>query len=208
MLTSAVEPMLSTVFTRPIQMPVPRGEQEVAPTSPSQGSWIKIGNICNRGLPPGFTAKLEARLAETEAALFQVLSGRSSASQTTAWPVDTPTVPSSVSAGNQSKADRVQEWESLPLRSSADVHAWFRWKSAAVSPGSRRLSTTEQPVSQSSYAQEPEPEWPSEDVSVGSFSSPDQVRIVGSTSTRDTATPEQGSSRAKELSRSQRNIYF
>ena len=105
-----------------------------------------------RGLPPGFTAKLEARLAETEAALFQALS-RISSGQVTAWPGDIPSALSSVSAGNQSKVDRVKEWESLPLRSNADVEAWFRWKSAAINPDARRPSMTEPTGVQSSNLQ-------------------------------------------------------
>lgn len=166
-----------------------------------------VNNTFIRGLPPGFTAKLEARLAETEAALFQVLSATHSG-QATAWSVHTPSVPLSVSAGNQSKADRVKEWESLPLLSSADVEAWFRWKNAAVSPDNRGPSTTAPTAVQSSNSQGLESGWTLEGMSVGNLSSPEQARVVGSASTRDTATPEQRTSRAKELSWTQRNIYF
>lgn len=69
-----------------------------------------------RGIPIGFINKLEARLAETEKALFKVLHSQESG------PADSS---SSLKFSPQRKADRIKEWDALPLSSLQEIRKWY-----------------------------------------------------------------------------------
>ncbi|KAI8689171.1 Zn(2)-C6 fungal-type domain-containing protein [Fusarium keratoplasticum] len=73
-----------------------------------------------RGIPIGFITRLEARLAETEEALFQVLQSLENNPENAQLSLKPP---------SQRKADRIREWDTLPLKSLADIKTWFQSKS-------------------------------------------------------------------------------
>ncbi|RSL61629.1 hypothetical protein CEP53_005043 [Fusarium sp. AF-6] len=73
-----------------------------------------------RGIPIGFITRLEARLAETEEALFQVLQSLEN---------DPQNAQRSLKPPSQRKVDRIREWDTLPLKSLDDIKTWFQSKS-------------------------------------------------------------------------------
>ncbi|RMJ11548.1 hypothetical protein BHE90_007508 [Fusarium euwallaceae] len=73
-----------------------------------------------RGIPIGFITRLEARLAETEEALFQVLQSLENDPQNAQHSLKPP---------SQRKVDRIREWDTLPLKSLDDIKTWFQNKS-------------------------------------------------------------------------------
>ncbi|CEI41083.1 hypothetical protein FVEN_g1388 [Fusarium venenatum] len=72
-----------------------------------------------RGLPIGFITRLEARLAETEEALFRLV-------QSVEEPENNQV---SFKPSSQRKDDRTKEWDSLPLKTSEQVKLWYKNKS-------------------------------------------------------------------------------
>lgn len=78
---------------------------------------------------------MEARLAETEEALFQVLQTLDSSNRAQL----------SLRPSPERKSERVKEWDSLPLKSLNDIEAWFQ-KKAEVN-ANREASRTGQPES-------------------------------------------------------------
>ncbi|KAH7179314.1 uncharacterized protein B0J16DRAFT_346627 [Fusarium flagelliforme] len=69
-----------------------------------------------RGLPIGFITRLEARLAETEEALFRLV-------QSIEDPENNQV---SLKPSSQRKDDRIREWDNLPLRNMEEVKTWYR----------------------------------------------------------------------------------
>ncbi|KAI9903733.1 hypothetical protein N3K66_000262 [Trichothecium roseum] len=174
-----------------------------------------------RGLPSGYVNKLEARLAETEAALYQVLGQRQQ--QYDAHPVPAPALASAAPPG-QNKADRVREWECFPLQSDLDVRAWYRWKAGGDDgPGASPAMTSASSVpSQVSHSVSADVHWPSETIhqeqeqqqqmwANDSPMSRDSQPAGASTTRSGGATytvPGARSSKAKELSESKKTMYF
>lgn len=147
---------------------------------------------------------------ETEAALLHVLSQ----SLADDLPIELENVlatSASTSAGKRSKADRVKEWENLPLRSSGEVDTWFRWKTDAAGGETQQQSTRESVESRGSHHQGPGSGYQPEDVlSLEDLPlSPGYSGPAGSAAMPDATTTERAySGRAKELWESQRNVYF
>ncbi|KAI8264272.1 Depudecin biosynthesis cluster-specific transcription activator DEP6 [Colletotrichum sp. SAR 10_77] len=170
-----------------------------------------------RGIPNGYLNKLETRLAETEAALFRVLSGTMD-SQT----YDAASSPALLSQAawtpRQNKVDRVKEWESLPLQTPNDVQAWFRSKATesndaatdlpAASPQSLMSSVSDQlALPQPSVERTPmsNPQ-PVVDIPIEpQFLAP--MTPVNTAQTGSRNAPD-SHSKAKELSKSHQNLYF
>ncbi|KAF4832964.1 Depudecin biosynthesis cluster-specific transcription activator DEP6 [Colletotrichum tropicale] len=170
-----------------------------------------------RGIPNGYLNKLETRLAETEAALFRVLSGTMD-SQT----YDAASSPALLSQAawtpRQNKVDRVKEWESLPLQTPTDIQAWFRSKATesndaatdlpAASPQSLISSVSDQlalpqpSVERTSMSNsQPVVDIPIEP----QFLAP--MTPVNTAQTGNRNAPD-SHSKAKELSKSHQNLYF
>ncbi|KAI8267633.1 Depudecin biosynthesis cluster-specific transcription activator DEP6 [Colletotrichum sp. SAR11_239] len=170
-----------------------------------------------RGIPNGYLNKLETRLAETEAALFRVLSGTMD-NQT----YDAASSPALLSQAawtpRQNKVDRVKEWESLPLQTPTDVQAWFRSKATesndaatdlpAASPQSLMSSVSDQlALPQPSVERTPmsNPQ-PIVDIPIEpQFLAP--MTPVNTAQTGNRNAPD-SHSKAKELSKSHQNLYF
>ncbi|CAF3528545.1 unnamed protein product [Fusarium graminearum] len=70
----------------------------------------------NIGLPIGFITRLEARLAETEEALFRLVQSIEESEDNQV----------SLKPSSQRKDDRIREWDSLPLRTPEQVKSWYR----------------------------------------------------------------------------------
>ncbi|KAE9582556.1 Depudecin biosynthesis cluster-specific transcription activator DEP6 [Colletotrichum fructicola] len=170
-----------------------------------------------RGIPNGYLNKLETRLAETEAALFRVLSGTMD-SQT----YDAASSPALLSQAawtpRQNKVDRVKEWESLPLQTPTDIQVWFRSKATesndaatdlpAASPQSLMSSVSDQlALPQPSVERTPmsNPQ-PVVDIPIEpQFLAP--MTPVNTAQTGNRNAPD-SHSKAKELSKSHQNLYF
>ncbi|KAK1540993.1 hypothetical protein CPAR01_06982 [Colletotrichum paranaense] len=174
-----------------------------------------------RGIPNGYLNKLETRLAETEAALFRVLSGALDHTQVFDSASSPALLPQAAWTPRQNKVDRVKEWDSLPLQTPDDIQAWYRSKATehndpaidlpAASPQSL-ISTVSDPM----FAPPPPPRDPS---SVpGSVSDhqgisdaviePQLRAMTPMVSTPVNRTSSDSLSKAKELSKSQQNLYF
>ncbi|KAH7001224.1 hypothetical protein EDB80DRAFT_721771 [Ilyonectria destructans] len=91
-----------------------------------------------RGIPIGFINRLEARLVETEDALYRVLQFIDQRS------VDEP---NSLHHSRQSKADRIKEWDNLPLQSMDEVHQWYQQRIGATPSSAGDLSIDNPPPS-------------------------------------------------------------
>ncbi|KAF5521098.1 Depudecin biosynthesis cluster-specific transcription activator DEP6 [Colletotrichum aenigma] len=170
-----------------------------------------------RGIPNGYLNKLETRLAETEAALFRVLSGTMDSQA-----YDAASSPALLSQAawtpRQNKVDRVKEWESLPLQTPTDVQAWFRSKATesndaatdlpAASPQSLMSSVSDQlALPQPSVERTPmsNPQ-PVVDIPIEpQFLAPMTPVNTGQTGNRNAPDSH---SKAKELSKSHQNLYF
>lgn len=74
-----------------------------------------------RGVPLGFLNRLEARLAETEQALFMMMRASSTLEQP-----DSATIATLAA----SREDKVEEWDRLPLKTMADLQAWYYLKAS------------------------------------------------------------------------------
>lgn len=155
-------------------------------------------------MPSGFINRLEARLAETEAALFRVLRETSDApdAATPEHLSEAATGTSRASRGN--KMDKVAEWEHLPLQSLDGIQAWYRWKAsgstgaeAEVSVLTDDYSTTLGPADQQ-IAETDE-----------LFSLPQTFSMAqDESSTPSASSATTTSRRAKGLLQSHRDIYF
>ncbi|KAF6803577.1 C6 finger domain-containing protein [Colletotrichum sojae] len=167
-----------------------------------------------RGIPNGYLNKLETRLAETEAALFRALSGTLDGQAPGFDSASSPALLSQPAwTPRQNKVDRVKEWESLPLQTPSDLQAWFRSKAsetgdtaavAAASPQSLISSVSDQ------LSREPAAGMPSSHVVIDMLIEPQFIEPM----TPVNAVPgsnrgvSEGVSKAKELSKSQKNLYF
>ncbi|KAF4903855.1 Depudecin biosynthesis cluster-specific transcription activator DEP6 [Colletotrichum viniferum] len=170
-----------------------------------------------RGIPNGYLNKLETRLAETEAALFRVLSGALDSHT-----YDAASSPALLSQAawtpRQNKVDRVKEWESLPLQTPTDIQAWFRSKATesndaatdlpAASPQSLMSSVSDQlALPQPSVERTPmsNPQ-PVVDIPIEpQFLAPMTPLNTAQTGNRNAPDSH---SKAKELSKSHQNLYF
>ncbi|OHF04198.1 hypothetical protein CORC01_00537 [Colletotrichum orchidophilum] len=186
---------------------------------------------CDRrlGIPNGYLNKLETRLAETEAALFRVLSGapdtRSFAS------ASSPTIlPQAAWTPRQNKVDRVKEWDGLPLQTPDDIQAWYRSKATehndpaidlpAASPQSPIPTVSDSLFAPPSPSPPPYPPPPPRDTGSvpGSLSDPQStsdavIEPQPRAMTRIILTPvnrpsSRSLSKAEELSKLQQNLYF
>ncbi|KFH42860.1 hypothetical protein ACRE_063920 [Hapsidospora chrysogenum ATCC 11550] len=160
-----------------------------------------------RGLPSGYVNKLEARLAETEAALFHILSQVDGAdSQTTSLAADEISSPPSSSSipGQNSKAERVREWDRLPLQTVGDIRLWYRSK--AVQCCGHVAADLPSRASQDTPGDQPVGELTGAHAGRSAQSSQPATAVPGAIITVESPKPD--SSRANELSRSQYSLYF
>ncbi|KAG5757002.1 hypothetical protein H9Q69_007276 [Fusarium xylarioides] len=102
-----------------------------------------------RGLPIGFITRLEARLAETEEALFRLVHS-----------IDEPNNNHiSLKPSSQRKDDRIREWDSLPLRNVDEIRSWYRSRSEQThSPTQHDALMDENQRARSINATPPDPE--------------------------------------------------
>ncbi|KAK1976272.1 hypothetical protein LZ30DRAFT_603802 [Colletotrichum cereale] len=169
-----------------------------------------------RGIPNGYLNKLETRLAETEAALFRVLSGA----------LDDPGLGSASSpmpfpqvawTPRQNKVDRVKEWESLSLQTPDDIQAWFRSKAAehddpapelpaAASPPSQVPSVSD-PMLAPHLARDPD-SVPAQRPLSDAVIEPRLRAMTAIVTSPVNRAPSDSLSKAEQLSKSQRNLYF
>ena len=158
-----------------------------------------------RGLPLGYVNKLEARLVETEAALFHILKQKHGGDSEPSLSDIPPALSSSISK-SQNKAERLKEWERLPLRSMNEVHSWYRSKAGEGGRGATPLVTNNSSsASQVPAVHETETLW-GPDTGPGDRL---ELALAGAAATADVAkSPESNASRAKELSQSQTHLYF
>ena len=160
-----------------------------------------------RGLPLGYVNKLEARLAETEAALFHILSQVDGAdSQTTSLAADEISSPPSSSStpGQNSKPERVREWDRLPLQTVGDIRLWYRSK--AVQCCGHAAADLPSRASQDTPGDQPVGDLAGAHAGRSAQSSQLATAVPGAIITVESPKPD--SSRANELSRSQYSLYF
>lgn len=159
-----------------------------------------------RGIPIGFINRLESRLAETEEALFRVLQL-----------AETPSTANSLAPlppSHQSRPERINEWDRLPLQTLDDIKRWYQLKSGSSwlgesgfmqsshdTPSSGLGSDLDPLTSQTRQADEGEP--------------PTQLRATPRTLGRirplEGLTPtivSPTAGRAKELGKSMPDLYF
>lgn len=158
-----------------------------------------------RGLPLGYVNKLEARLAETEAALFHILKQKHGGDSEPSLSYIPPALRSSISTG-RNKTERLKEWERLPLRSMSEVHSWYCFKAAEGCRGATPPMTNSSSASQVPAVHETETLW-GPDTRPGDRL---ELALAGAAPTTGVAieSPESNASRAKELSQSQPHLYF
>lgn len=77
-----------------------------------------------RGLPLGYLTRLEARLAETEDALYRIYQERDQGP----FPNTSNSAQVSQAVTRDNKYERVEEWTQFPLNSIEDIEAWYRFK--------------------------------------------------------------------------------
>ncbi|KAL2879793.1 hypothetical protein SGCOL_004836 [Colletotrichum sp. CLE4] len=164
---------------------------------------------------------METRLAETEAALFRVLSGALDAHgfESASSPA---LLPQAAWTPRQNKVDRVKEWDSLPLQTTDDIQAWYRSKATehndpaidipAASPQSL-ISTVSDPM----FAPPPPLRDPgsvpgsvlSDHQGISDSVIEPQLRAMTPMVSTPVNRPSSDNlSKAKELSKSQQNLYF
>ncbi|KAK1593405.1 uncharacterized protein LY79DRAFT_589759 [Colletotrichum navitas] len=168
-----------------------------------------------RGIPNGYLNKLETRLAETEAALFRALSGvlHSLGSGSASSPA---LLPQAAWTPRQNKVDRVKEWEHFPLQTPDEIQAWFRSKAAGQSdPVPEPLDAS--PQSLVSSASDPmlaphpvrDPDsMPAQRPLSDAVIEPRLRSMTPIATTPVNGVPSDSVSKAEELSKSQRNLYF
>lgn len=154
-----------------------------------------------RGLPIGFINRLEARLAETEEALFRLVQSIDGSTNSHI----------SLKPSSQRKDDRIQEWDNLPLRNMNDIRTWFQSRTdppatPALQGGSMDLHQTGSPTLETSP-----------DITNTEFSDEAQRNLedgvmlsdpVDDVSRSEIQTPRQPGSKAKEMEQRHPNMYF
>ncbi|TQN69991.1 hypothetical protein CSHISOI_05506 [Colletotrichum shisoi] len=177
---------------------------------------------CDRklGIPNGYLNRLETRLAETEAALFRALSGALDGGPASSLDAaSSPALlPQAAWTPRQNKVDRVQEWDSLPLQTPDDIQAWFRSKAtehsdAAIDLPAASPQSLISSVSDPMFAPPPPLRDPGSSAqdhqSISDSVIEPQLRSVTPVITTPVGrSPADAVSKAKELSKSQQNLYF
>ncbi|KAK6206939.1 hypothetical protein QIS74_13427 [Colletotrichum tabaci] len=175
---------------------------------------------CDRklGIPNGYLNRLETRLAETEAALFRALSGALDGGPASLDSASSPALlPQAAWTPRQNKVDRVKEWDSLPLQTPDDIQAWFRSKAtehndAAIDLPAASPQSLISSVSDPMFAPPPplrDPGSVPDHQSISDSVIEPQLRSVTPViMTPVGRSPADAVSKAKELSKSQQNLYF
>ncbi|KAH6900602.1 hypothetical protein B0T10DRAFT_471126 [Thelonectria olida] len=96
-----------------------------------------------RGIPIGFINRLEARLAETEDALYRVLQL-----------LDNEEPKSMPHPQAQTKSERIKEWDELPLQSMGDIRKWYHQR-VGPDPSSLGSASGEPPASNAPWPSAP-----------------------------------------------------
>ncbi|CAD0018218.1 unnamed protein product [Aureobasidium pullulans] len=124
--------------------------------------WLRISAdvlLSPRGLPSGYIAKIEDRLAHTEAALLQALS-TIHASEARAIENVLPAGPTSETVErqqlefNEIRIAKVEEWQRYPLDSEQQQREWMRHK---ISTGDLQAEVRAEVQATAHQADEPEP---------------------------------------------------
>lgn len=85
--------------------------------------------ILARGIPTGYLNRLEARLAATEAMLFNALQQLPPGHlQHVDFGLQRGQLDQETWQAKRNKSDLVREWNALPLQTSGDLDAWYRNK--------------------------------------------------------------------------------
>ncbi|KAF8853447.1 hypothetical protein BDZ45DRAFT_77852 [Acephala macrosclerotiorum] len=98
---------------------------------PTCGQCVASPRLCKyaesnkRGIPGGYLGALEARLNDTEAALYNALCEIRRLNQSSTFSYTNVSEPISSRQDNTSKASRMSEWKQYPLQSSKDVETWW-----------------------------------------------------------------------------------
>ncbi|KAF5711058.1 hypothetical protein FMUND_9208 [Fusarium mundagurra] len=155
------------------------------------------------GLPIGFITRLEARLAETEEALFRLVHS-----------IDEPNNNHiSLKPSSQRKDDRIREWDSLPLKNVDEIRAWYRSRSEQThSPPQHDTLMDEDQGARPIHTTPPE----SETVDFPDDTGDGQGETVMLQDADDAVMPrndihiqeESGGSKAKEMEQKHPNMYF
>ncbi|KAF4454941.1 Positive regulator of purine utilization [Fusarium austroafricanum] len=162
-----------------------------------------IATFTVTGLPIGFITRLEARLAETEEALFRLVQS-----------IDDPNDKHvSLKPSSLRKDDRIKEWDSLPLQNMDDIRVWYRNRSdQASSPADQIVSMEVDQHELPTHVTPSEPD-PVEIPDDSSNDSGDGIVLPDiedvDVSRNDITTPVQpGGSKAKEMEQKHPNMYF
>ncbi|GJC91349.1 C6 finger domain-containing protein [Colletotrichum higginsianum IMI 349063] len=173
----------------------------------------------SQGIPNGYLNRLETRLAETEAALFRALSGALDGGPTSLDSASSPALlPQAAWTPRQNKVDRVKEWDSLPLQTPDDIQAWFRSKATehndaaidlpAASPQSLISSVSDPMFAPPPPLRDPGSSVPDHQSISDSVIEPQLRSVTPVITTPVGRSPADAVSKAKELSKSQQNLYF
>jgi hypothetical protein len=154
-----------------------------------------------RGLPIGFINRLEARLAETEEALFRLVQSIDGSTNNHI----------SLKPSSQRKDDRIQEWDNLPLGNMDDIRTWFESRTDQLVPpalqgGSMDLDQTGSPTLEtpSDLTNTEFPDDAQSNLEDGVVLSGPVDDVSGS----EIQTPRQFGSKAKEIEQRHPNMYF
>ncbi|RBR09983.1 hypothetical protein FVER53590_03752 [Fusarium verticillioides] len=156
-----------------------------------------------RGLPIGFITRLEARLAETEEALFRLV-----------HTIDEPNNNHiSLKPSSQRKDDRITEWDSLPLRNVDEIRAWYRSRSEqthsptqpdALMEGNQRARSIHATPPESETVDFPDDVGDGQEETVTLQDADDDVMQRNGIHIQE----ESGGSKAKEMEQKHPNVYF
>ncbi|EWG41686.1 hypothetical protein FVEG_03752 [Fusarium verticillioides 7600] len=156
-----------------------------------------------RGLPIGFITRLEARLAETEEALFRLV-----------HTIDEPNNNHiSLKPSSQRKDDRITEWDSLPLRNVDEIRAWYRSRSEqthsptqpdALMEGNQRARSIHATPPVSETVDFPDDVGDGQEETVTLQDADDDVMQRNGIHIQE----ESGGSKAKEMEQKHPNVYF
>ncbi|KAH0347123.1 hypothetical protein KCU81_g3602, partial [Aureobasidium melanogenum] len=111
---------------------------------PTCSQCIHAGQTCTypgtskRGLPSGYIASIEDRLAQTEAALLQALSTIHGSQVESRSPPAIPEKPRDMEF-NEVRIAKVEEWQKYPLDTEEHQRNWMQYK-LATNPGSSALT--------------------------------------------------------------------
>ncbi|CAI6099202.1 unnamed protein product, partial [Clonostachys chloroleuca] len=169
-----------------------------------------------RGIPIGFINRLEARLAETEHALHRLLQY---IDEGTFYPSNLAQTP------DQSKADRVKEWDSFPLESMMDIRRWHEQHVGTATPASgthssqQNLSPHELAWQPGHYSQSQGPDLSPASPFNNVPNLVSQSEVIGPPVDLNPApatlidpswgnAPQASEGKAKELSKNRPNLYF